>query len=414
MKKISMRIDYKLSDKFDFILFWTITALVVIGILAIYSSTQNAFSEKNNFEKQIVSWVISLIFFFIVFLLPTAWIRAAAIPTYIISLLFLILVLVIGKSAGGAKSWIQLGPFSFQPSEFAKVATILFLANFLSREGSDIDSLKDILFSLVIGFTPVFLILLEPDLGSSIVFFGIILLMLFWKGISLFGLIIVLSPGIVAVAALLGLWYVIGAMILLLFVLFKFKKDLFTTGAIVTMNIASAFLVDFVYDILSPHQQRRIDSFIDPSADPLGSGYNAIQAQVAIGSGGLFGKGFLQGNQTQLQFIPEQWTDFIFCVIGEEFGFIGSIIILGLFGILFFRIFRVAINAKDEFLSLVCIGILSLFFIHVAINLGMAIGLLPVIGIPLPFISYGGTSLLINMMMVGIILNIYRTRKDYT
>jgi rod shape determining protein RodA len=149
-------------------------------------------------------------------------------------------------------------------------------------------------------------------------------------------------------------------------------------------------------------------------ADPLGSGYNTIQAQVAIGSGGLFGKGFLEGHQTQLQFIPEQWTDFVYCVIGEEFGFVGSITVLALFLFMFLRILKIAYNSKDEFLSIVTIGILSVYITHFIINLGMVVGILPVVGIPLPFISYGGSSLLVNMFMLGIIENIYRTRKNYT
>jgi rod shape determining protein RodA len=153
---------------------------------------------------------------------------------------------------------------------------------------------------------------------------------------------------------------------------------------------------------------------LDPNADPLGSGYNTIQAKVAIGSGGLFGKGFLEGNQTQLQFIPEQWTDFAFCVIGEEFGFIGSVIVISIFLILLLRILKLSYNTKDEFLSLVSIGILAVYLIHFIINLGMVVGILPVIGIPLPFISYGGSSLLVSMFMLGILANLYRTRKNYT
>jgi rod shape determining protein RodA len=164
---------------------------------------------------------------------------------------------------------------------------------------------------------------------------------------------------------------------------------------------------------LSQHQQNRIQSFLNPYADPLGTGYNSIQAKVAIGSGGLLGKGFLNGHQTQLQFIPEQWTDFIYCVIGEEFGFIGSLITLGLFLFLFLRIFKIAASTKDEFLSLTIIGILSVFFIHLFVNIGMTVGVMPVIGIPLPFVSYGGSSLLVDVFMLGIVANVYRTRRNY-
>jgi rod shape determining protein RodA len=238
--------------------------------------------------------------------------------------------------------------------------------------------------------------------------------MIFWKGISLFGLFVVLSPGIVAVSSLFGMYYFIGSLIIVAAALIFFRKDIFFSGSIFALNLAAGFFTDYVFKALSPHQQKRIHSFIDPSADPLGAGYNAIQAQVAVGSGGIWGKGFLNGNQTQLQFIPEQWTDFIFCVIGEEFGFIGGIVVLSLFLILFVRILRLITSAKDEFLSLTLTGIFSIYFFHFLINVGMVVGIMPVVGIPLPFVSYGGSSLLANMIMLGIVANVYRTRKNYT
>jgi len=388
--------------------------LVIIGLLAIYSSTQNTINQKGNFDKQVISWGISLFVLFMIYSLPTKIFRMSALPSYIFAMLLLLVVLVIGKKIGGARSWIALGGFSFQPAEFAKLATILFLSKFLSREETDLDNLKDIIIALTIGMSPVALIMLEPDLGSSFVFVGALLALLFWKGISLFGLAVVLSPGIVAVASLFGPIYFVISIVFVIVLLFFFKKDIILSGSILALNIASGFFVDNFYNILSPHQQKRIQTFIDPNADPLGSGYNAIQAKVAIGSGGILGKGFLHGNQTQLQFIPEQWTDFIFCVIGEEFGFIGSLLVIILFLVLFLRILRTASFAKNEFLSMIIIGILTVFFVHFFVNVGMTIGILPVIGIPLPFVSYGGSSLLINMAMLGIILNIYRSRKEST
>ena len=209
-------------------------------------------------------------------------------------------------------------------------------------------------------------------------------------------------------------YYFVGSLVLILVMLLLFRKDIFFSGSIFALNLASGFFAGSLYNALSPHQQKRIQSFIDPNSDPLGAGYNTIQAKVAIGSGGLFGKGFMQGNQTQLQYIPEQWTDFIYCVIGEEFGFIGSIIVLILFLFLFLRVLKIAASTKDEFLSLTLIGILSVYIIHYLINIGMVVGILPVIGIPLPFVSYGGSSLLVNMFMLGIIANVYRNRKNYT
>jgi rod shape determining protein RodA len=408
-----LRIDYKLDDKFDFGLFIPVMLLITIGLMAIYSSTFNHPVASGNFEKQMIWAIVAVLIFFIAFSLPTNLFRYAASPVYFLSVILLIAVLVMGRKVSGAQSWFHLGPVGFQPSEIAKIGTILALAAFLSRRNADIDSFLDIIFALVIGFVPVGLILLEPDLGTSIVFIGMILTLIFWKGISLFSLFVVLSPGFVAVAALFGFYYFISAMVLIVITLFLFKKDIFFSGSIFALNLGAGFFADYVNSILSPHQQKRIQSFMDPMADPLGSGYNAIQSKVAIGSGGLFGKGFTQGNQTQLQFIPEQWTDFIYCVIGEEFGFFGSIFVITLFLFLFIRLLKIASAAKDEFLSLVLIGILSVYFIHFLINIGMTVGILPVIGIPLPFVSYGGSSLLVNFFMLGIAANIYRTRKDH-
>jgi rod shape determining protein RodA len=241
-----------------------------------------------------------------------------------------------------------------------------------------------------------------------------VLILIFWKGISLFGLFVVLSPAFVAISSLFGTYSLIGSLVVVVTVLVLFKKDLFFSASVFALNLAAGFFTDYVYHAFSPHQQRRIEAFIDPMTDPLGSGYNSIQAKVAIGSGGLFGKGYLSGNQTQLQYIPEQWTDFIYCVIGEEFGFIGSVIVLLLFTILFVRLLKIAASTKDEYLSLVVIGVLSVYFIQYLINVGMVIGLFPVIGIPLPFVSYGGSSLMVNVVMLAIVSNIYRNRKNYT
>jgi rod shape determining protein RodA len=302
-----------------------------------------------------------------------------SVPSYLISILFLIAVLVIGRRIMGHKSWFGFGSFGFQPSEFAKLGTILGLAWYLSKKKVDIETFKDIIITLGIGLLPVGLIFLEPDMGTTFVYLGLILVMLFWKGISLFGLFIVLSPAIVALSSLFGTVYFVIALFLVIVGLFLFRKDLFFSGAILALNLGAGFFTEFVFNALGPHQQKRILTFIDPNSDPLGSGYNAIQAKVAIGSGGLFGKGFLSGNQTQLQFIPEQWTDFIFCVIGEEFGFIGSIIVLILFFYMFLRIIKIASSTKDEFISLTLIGILSVYFFHLAINVGMVIGLITII-----------------------------------
>ena len=409
-----MRIDYNIKDKFDFGLFLPAVLLFGFGLLAIYSSTVNNTFAQENFQRQVIWGVIAFVVFFITYSLPTNFFKSMAVPAYLVSIFLLLAVLVMGKQISGSKSWLMFGAVGFQPSEIAKVATIMAIAAYLSRNNSNIDSFKDILVTLAIGFTPVLLILLEPDMGTALVFVVVILVMFFWKGISSFSLFVVLSPGFIAIAAIFGTAYFIIALLFVIGMLFIFKRNLFFSASIFAVGLSSGFFAEFVYHALSPHQQKRIQSFLDPNADPLGSGYNTIQAKVAIGSGGLFGKGFLEGNQTQLQFIPEQWTDFAYCVIGEEFGFIGSIIVIVIFLTLFLRILKLSYNTKDEFLSLVSIGILSVYLIHFIINLGMVVGILPVIGIPLPFISYGGSSLLVSMFMLGILANLYRTRKNYT
>jgi rod shape determining protein RodA len=411
---LRLQIDYKLKDKFDFGLIIPVMVLILIGLTAIYSSTVNHPTASGNFQKQVVWGVVSFIIFIVTYSIPTKTFKFLSLPAFLGSLVTLVIVLFLGRRISGAKSWIDLGFFGFQPSELAKIGTILVLAAFLSRKNTNLDNFKDILITLIIGMVPVAFVMLQPDMGTTFVFLMMILTLIFWKGISIFGLFIVLSPAFVALAALFGTVYFIASLMLIVIGLLLFRKDIFFSGSILALNIGAGFFTDLVYAALSPHQQKRIQSFIDPNSDPLGSGYNAIQAKVAIGSGGLFGKGFLQGNQTQLQYIPEQWTDFIFCVIGEEFGFLGGMTTLILFFFMFHRLLKIASNAKDEFSSLVVIGILSVYFTHLLINVGMTIGILPVIGIPLPFVSYGGTSLLVNMFMLGIAANIYRTRKNHT
>ncbi len=409
-----MNINYKLQDRFDLSIFLPVIGLIIFGLLAIYSSTVNHPTASGNFQKQVVFVIMSLFVFFVTFSLPLQSFKKFAIALYGVSIFFLIAVLLIGKTVYGAKSWFGIGGFGFQPSELAKLGTILMLSYWLTYKNRDINNLKDIGVALLIGTFPVVLIMLEPDMGTSIVFLIITISLIFWSGISLFGLFVVLSPGIVTLASILGTYAFIVALLLVVAALFFFKKDLFNSITVFIINLSAGFFFDYIYRVLKPHQQKRIASFLDPSADPLGAGYNALQAKVAIGSGGFWGKGFLHGNQTQLRFIPEQWTDFIYCVIGEEFGFIGSIIVISLFLIIFLRLFKLSATAKDRFSVLVTVGVLTLLFSHFALNIGMNVGVTPVIGLPLPFLSYGGSTQFINMVMIGIVLNIYRNRKLHT
>lgn len=395
-------------------MFLSAIILIVVGLLAIYSSTYNHPTAKGNFNKQLVFAVVSVVIFFIVYLLPARTFRVVAIPTFLISLGLLAAVIFMGKTVYGAKSWMSLGPIGFQPSEFAKIGTILFLAYWLSLPKRDINNLKELFYTITLSMIPIMLILMEPDMGTAIVYISITLMMIFWSGISLFGLFVVVSPGVILFASLFGTPMFLFALVAVVIALFLFKQDLFTSGTVFVINLAAGFAFELLLKVLKPHQANRILTFVDPSSDPLGSGYNALQAKVAIGSGGLIGKGFMQGNQTQLRFIPEQWTDFIYCVVGEEFGFIGSVIVLILFLIIFLRLLNFTSYAGDKFDKLVVVGILTLFFVHFAINIGMNLGITPVIGLPLPFISYGGSALVTNMLLLGVAFNIYKNRKYHT
>jgi rod shape determining protein RodA len=403
-----------ISEKLDLVLLAAAFGLILIGVLSIYSATISAQSGQPNHLKQIIWAVVSVFIFLIVYFIPLKYFNLLAIPSYIVSLIFLVAVLLVGKKISGSQSWIPLGLIDFQPSEMAKVAVVLALGNFISRRNVDINYPKHFIIAALMVFVPFALILRQPDLGTALVFVAIFFAGVFWQGLSAFAMFVIITPVIVGISSIFS---IIPALTLLIFVivgLYFFKRDFFISTGVFILNLSAIFFVDYALRILSPHQIKRIQTFLDPSSDPLGSGYNAIQAKVAVGSGGLLGKGFLEGSQTQLKFIPEQWTDFIFCVIGEEFGFIGAMFTLILFMILIFRMIRIAKLSKSDFRSNVVIMVLAIFVTHIFINVGMSIGLVPVIGIPLPLVSYGGSALLTNVFMIAMVMNFYKNRTSYT
>ena len=384
------------------------------GLLAVFSATYTGSGDY--FSRQLWFGVLGISLMMIISFIPPRFISRASYFLYAMSLVLLVLVLIFGKRIAGSKSWFSVGSFGIQPSEFAKITTILALANYMtsSEEGfrnlnRPFEFFKAAMFVLV----PVGLIMQQPDMGTSLVFLSMILPIFFWAELSPFVLMAIISPIFVVIGALFGTPYFIAALIGVALVLMYFKRNMIIIGIIVLVNIVIGISADSLYSKLQPYQQRRIQAVFDPALDPLGSGYNVIQSKVAIGSGGLFGKGFLQGTQTQLKFIPEQWTDFIFCMIGEEFGFVGSMVVLLLFLLLISKIVSNGSNSKNRFLSIACIGIASVIFCHTVINVGMTIGLLPVIGIPLPFMSYGISSLLSFFVMIGIAMNTYRFKNQY-
>lgn len=398
----------------DLVLLLFTLAILTAGLLAIFSATYT--SGTDYFSKQITFALFGILIMLVVSYIPPRIIARSSYYFYIIALILLVLVLFFGKKISGSKSWFSLGGFGIQPSEFAKIATILALSNFLS--GTD-DGFRNVnkpiefIKACAIVLMPVVLIMRQPDMGTSLVFLSMILPVLFWTGLSPYVIFVIISPALVAFGAFLGMNYFISALVLVALILLLFKRNIFLTAGILVMNFVIGFSVDTLYTKLQPYQQNRIKAVFDPSTDPLGSGYNVIQSKVAIGSGGFAGKGFLQGTQTQLKFIPEQWTDFIYCMIGEEFGFIGSVIILILYMTVIFQLVNNSYLSKNRFLSVACIGFSSIIFFHLVINVGMTIGLMPVIGIPLPLMSYGISSLLSFMVMIGIGMSAYRYRNQY-
>ena len=353
-----------------------VLCLLFIGLVCLYSSCHQKgdFIKKDIFNKQLMWAGIGLCFMFLASRFDYHRWSIAVIPLYLFSFASLIFVLFMGRAIMGAQRWIDLGEISFQPSEVGKFALILLLAKYYSSKGvyevSQSSSRVNIFKSL---FAPLFftmlltcLVLVQPDLGTAIVY-----------------LFVFLS---IAFIAEIPLRYLLG---------------LIGTGLV---------LMPFFWHFLKDYQKSRLLVFLNPNIDPLGAGYTVIQSKIAIGSGRLFGKGWLAGTQSQLNFLAERHTDFIFSVLGEEWGFFGSIVLISLNFFLVFMILRVSEMAKDTFGRLLCIGIAALIFFHAFINIAMNAGLSPVVGLPLPFISYGGSSLVINLIGIGIVLNVARQR----
>ncbi len=405
----------KLFSRFNFVVFISAFGLITFGLLAIYSATFGNELVAGNFNKQLVSACIGVAVVLAIMYTPPKYIALTSYLFYGLVMILLIAVLIIGKKIKGQTSWFNIAGFGVQPSEFAKVATVLALAFFLSNKHKETDVTKprDFFFAVGIALIPVALIMLQPDMGTTLVFLFLILPVLYWAGMPNYIMFFIVAPALTAICAFLGTWYFVAAVLLIIGMMFVFKRNMLISAIVVCIAIGSGFSVNMVYNKLQPYQQKRIMSMFNPESDPLGSGYNVIQSKIAIGSGGLTGKGFLQGTQTQLKYIPEQWTDFIFCMVGEEFGFTGSIIVVLLFLVLIWQTIHIAYICKNQFLSICCIGFATIFSFHILINLGMIMGIMPVIGIPLPFMSYGVSFLLSNLIMLGIILNAYRNRKEY-
>jgi rod shape determining protein RodA len=392
----------------DWTLLLLLVVLVSIGLIGIYSATSSS-GMLQFFTRQLVSVGIGAGAFLIAALLPREWLLRIAPVLYAASIGLLGLVLLVGRTVYGSKSWLALGGMSFQPVELAKLGVILLVARLLSEEGRELQQVPVLLRFLLIVAVPMGLVLLQPDVGSATVFAALALVLLWWAGAPpLLVVLPILMAGMVLLglvsrtAVLLG---VVGAAV----VVFLFRPPLLIAVLSIAVLGAAGWGASAVYSMLKPHQKARIEAFFEPERDPQGIGYHVTQSVLAIGSGGLLGKGFQQGTQTQLRYIPKQWTDFIFCVPAEEFGFVGAVLLLAaLFGLLW-HVLGVAFRVhEDRFWSICVAGIAAVWGYHTAVNVGMVLGLVPVIGLPLPFVSAGGSAMVVNMAMAGVVASAYR------
>ncbi len=364
--------DFKrILRNLDWWLIGAVLALMAFGLLLIDSATHSfAVSTGKAWHVQRQSMFMAFGIFLVTCSMAFDYriLKNYATKLYIFNIILLISVMLFGHSQLGAQRWIQIGSLSFQPSEFAKVFLIICLASFMDKRIEWLETFKDYLLVFAYIFVPFILVMRQPDLGTSLTFIAILIGMIFVSG-------------------------------------FKYKW-FFRVG------IAFIALLPAFWMILKEYQQKRIKVFLNPELDPFGSGYHVIQSKIAIGSGGFLGKGWLAGTQSQLNFLPENHTDFIFAVAGEEFGFIGTVFIICLYMIIIWRGIAIAIDADDDFGTLLAVGVTSMFMFHILVNIGMTAGIMPVTGVPLPFLSYGVSSLTTNLLLIAILLNIKLRKQD--
>ncbi|MCJ7497616.1 MAG: rod shape-determining protein RodA [candidate division Zixibacteria bacterium] len=400
------------TEEIDFKLFATTLLLSLIGILLIYSAKHTSLNEQNLFQKQLFWLFLSLIAAGILFIIPLRFHEIFSYLYYLLAIVLLVTVLFFGISRLGATRWFELKGMTFQPSEWAKIATVFALARYLSYTKRSFSSILWLGTVIVIGFFPLLLVLKQPDLGTSLVFFAIVLSMLYWAKVPLSFIFLIFSPLISLIAGFHWLSWGIFFFILI-YLLYWLRPGFLFSFWIIIFNLIFGILTPLLWNRLHDYQKLRVLVFLDPNRDPLGAGYQIIQSKVAIGSGGILGKGFLHGSQTKLAFLPMQHTDFIFSVAGEEFGLIGSLIFLALYFFLVFRGISIASKSRNSFNSYVAFGLTSVFIFQGVVNLGMAMGLLPVTGITFPLVSYGGSSLLMSWVSIGLLLAIHYKWTEY-
>ncbi len=408
------------------LLAWILLCLVSLAVLwSVTEPIQGPYRDidpgvaKGVFVKQAFWMVIGFGALLLAARVPLRNLDNVAIPLFLFSIFLLALILVVGPKIGGARRWLVLGPIHFQPSELAKVTFILVTANFLGRSTEEGRGLLAALGSFLVMAVPMALVLREPDLGTSLVFLAVWVGMVFWygfPGILLLGAASAVVSSVImfyseTVAQQAWPWAVY--LLLVLGILYFARLSIPSKVTLLAVNVGFGIGIPFFWDKLKGYQQERILTFFDPSRDEFGTGYQAIQSKVAIGSGGVFGTHYLKGTQKGLAFLPERHTDFIFSVIGEELGFLGAAAVLVLFMVILLRGVDHAASARRPFGRFVAVGVVSYFTFHVVVNVAITTGLLPVTGLPLPLISYGGSNLVVSSLLLGLLLNVSsRTFED--
>lgn len=418
-----MRSQENIANDVDWITIMLYAALVILGWLNIYAAVYDEQAVKSIFDlsqnsgKQLLWIAGSMVLIIVVMVIDFKFYDTFAYLIFGGVIFLLVFVLVFGREVAGSKSWFEIGSFRIQPSEFAKFATALAVSKYVSTVNVRLDRIQHQVVSMSILLLPVGLIILQGDTGTSMVFAALILA-LYREGFPGVYLIMGLMLAAIFVLTLLvqQIYLIPGLIILaVLIILFNKKntKNILTVVVGLVIVLVMVKSVDYVInEVFKPHQQNRIKALINPNSDPLGYGWNVTQSKIAIGSGGFLGKGFLEGTQTKFDFVPEQSTDFIFCTIGEEHGWIGSFILIVLFVTLMLRISIIAERQKSKFARVYAYCVLSIIFFHFLVNIGMTIGLFPVVGIPLPFFSYGGSSLWSFTVLLFILIKLDAHRKQ--
>lgn len=398
-----MRKQKSIFENIDWLLVVMYLVFVLMGWINIYAAVfneehKNIYDLSQSYGRQLMWIGTSLLIGLAILVIDGKFYAAFSYPIYFLVLGILLVVLVIARDVQGARSWIEIGSFKLQPSEFAKFATNMALAKYLSALGIRMEDMKTKITAGIIVLFPMAMVLLQNDTGSALVFISFIFV-LYREGLSQNVLIFGFLAGVLFILALMVpntilLGVIIGVGLVAYLLMRKTRKNLLVILTITALSSGVVFSVDYAFNkILQQHQRERIEVLLGKRSDPKGAGYNVNQSLIAIGSGGLTGKGFLQGTQTKYDFVPEQSTDFIFCTVGEEWGFIGTSVVILLFLGLLYRIVFIAERQRSQYTRIYAYGVASIIFFHLMINVGMAIGLAPVIGIPLPFFSYGGSSL---------------------